>query len=239
MKPKTLTFSQAAAIPLAAQTALQSLDRGEEETQGGLRGKTIFIPGGLSGTGSFGVQLAKNVFGAGKVITTLSTGKISKIKALLGDGTPDQIVDYTKEDLVQSVGKGSVDFMFDTVGQTLKALPLMKKGGQIVSVSTVPSGKLAKEKMLLDIPMILKVILDVVDWFFRTWAGWKGVRYSYLHLEGNTEDLERLARWVDEGKVRPVVGMQVKLEDIEGVRKGCQQLFDGKGGVGKFVVDVE
>lgn len=91
-KPKSLSFSEAASIPLAAQTALQGLDKGEKELAGGLRGKTVFIPAGLSGTGSFAVQLAKNCFGAGKVITTLSTGKISKVKELLGGGTPDQIV---------------------------------------------------------------------------------------------------------------------------------------------------
>lgn len=239
LKPKTLSFSEAAAFPLAAQTALQSLQRGEEELKGGLKGKTVFIPGGLSGTGSFGVQLAKNVFQAGKVITTLSTGKIPKIRALLGEGTPDQIVDYTKEDVGKVVEKGSVDFMFDPVGGTLAALPLMKKGGWIISVSTVPSGKLMKEKMLPDLPLFLKVILDIANWFFMTMTGWKGVNYSYLHLEGNTADLDRLAKWADEGKVRPVVGMQAKLEDIEGVRKGCQQIFDGKGGVGKFVVNMD
>jgi NADPH:quinone reductase-like Zn-dependent oxidoreductase len=89
---------------------------------------TVFIDGGLSATGSFGVQLAKNVFGAGKIITTLSTGKIARIREILGDSTPDQIVDYTKEDVVEAVGKGSVDFMYDTTKMTLSGLPLMKKG---------------------------------------------------------------------------------------------------------------
>jgi NADPH:quinone reductase-like Zn-dependent oxidoreductase len=238
LKPKTLSFSEAASIPLAAQTALQSLQRGEEEVKGGLKGKTVFIPGGLSGTGSFGVQLAKNVFQAGKVITTLSTGKIPKIKALLGDGTPDQIVDYTKEDVKKVVEKGSVDFMFDTVGGTLAALPLMKKGGWIISVSTVPSGKLMKEKMP-ELAFFRKVILDIANWFLTTWTSWNGVNYSYLHLEGNTADLDSLAKWVDEGKVRPVVGMQAKLGDIEGVRRGCQQIYEGKGGTGKFVVNID
>lgn len=225
-------------MPLAAQTALQALYRGEEETKGGLKGKTIFIPGGLSGTGSFGVQLAKKVFGAGKVITTLSTGKIPMIQKLLGDGVPDQIIDYTKEDVIKAVGKESVDFMFDPVRGTLAALPLMKKGSRIISISTVPSGKLMQE-MEPDLGLFLKVILDVVNWFFETWTGWKGVNYSYLHLHGNTADLDKLAGWVDEGKLRPVVGMEVKLEDIEGVRKGCQQIYDGKGGVGKLVIDID
>jgi NADPH:quinone reductase-like Zn-dependent oxidoreductase len=238
MKPKSLSFSEAASIPLAAQTALQALYRGEEETKGGLKGKTVFIPGGLSGTGSFGVQLAKNIFGAGKVITTLSTGKIPMIKKLLGEGTPDQIVDYTKDNVVNAIGKDSVDFMFDTVGSTLATLPVMKKGSWIISISTVPSGKLM-QKMEPDAPFFLKVLLDIANWFYTTLTGWKGVNYSYLHLEGNTADLDKLAKWVDEGKVKPVVGIQVRLEDIEGVRKGCQQIYDGKGGVGKLVIDID
>lgn len=90
-KPKSLSFSQAASIPLAAQTALQALDRGESELPGGLRGKTVFIPAGLSGTGSFAVQIAK-CLGAGKVITTVSTAKVVKIKELLGAAVPDQVI---------------------------------------------------------------------------------------------------------------------------------------------------
>jgi NADPH:quinone reductase-like Zn-dependent oxidoreductase len=106
-KPKSLSFSQAASIPLASQTALQALDRGELGLPGGLKGKTVFIPAGLSGTGSFAVQLAKNCFGAGKVITTLSTGKISKIKELLGDSAPDQVVGRSTQPQARILENGS------------------------------------------------------------------------------------------------------------------------------------
>jgi len=209
-----LTFSQAAAIPLAAQTVLQCLDRGDKELTGGLKGKTVYIPAGLSGTGSFGVQIAKNIFGA-KVITTLSTGKISKAKELLGQGTPDQIVDYTKEDVGKVVHRGSVDFMLDSVQATLASLPLIKKDGVVVSVSGVPSGSLMKNNFP-NVAGWMVVVLNVVDWFFRTWTSFKGVRYSYLFMKSNTKDLERLATWADEGKVKPVVGRQVKLSDLKG-----------------------
>jgi NADPH:quinone reductase-like Zn-dependent oxidoreductase len=233
-----LSFAEAASIPLAAQTALQSLERGDQQVPGGLRGKTVFIPAGLSGTGSFAVQLAKNVFGAGKVITTLSTGKIPKIKEFMGDGTPDQIVDYTSENVNQAIGKGTVDFMFDTVGQTMSSLRLMKKGGVIVSISTLPSGSLM-QKGHPDMKLWLIYMLDIMDWLYRAWTSWFGVKYSYLSLSGDTEKLDKLARWVDERKIKPVVGMQVKLSDIEGVRRGCQQIFDAKGGVGKFVIEID
>lgn len=44
----------------------------------------------VSGTGLFACQLAKNVFHAGKVITTVSTAKMAKVKELLGKGTVDE-----------------------------------------------------------------------------------------------------------------------------------------------------
>ncbi|KAG4433336.1 hypothetical protein IFR05_011185 [Cadophora sp. M221] len=238
LKPKSLSYTEAASIPLAAQTAYQALQMGEERVPGGLRGKTVLVPAGLSGTGSFAVQLAKNVFGAGKVVTTLSTGKIPLIRELMGDNAPDQIVDYTKENLTQVVGKGTVDFMFDTVKNTMSALPVMKKGGMIVSISTVPNGTGFKQ-VYNDMPVWMVYILNFMDWFYRAWTGWKGVQYEYLKVNGNSADLEALAKAVEEGKLKPIVGSTAKLSDLEGVRNGCQQIMEGKGGVGKFVIEIE
>ncbi len=45
--------------------------------------------------------------------------------------------------------------------------------------------------------------------------------------------------WVDEGRLKPVVGQRAKLSDIDGVRSGCQQILEGKGGVGKFVIEID
>jgi len=238
LKPGSLTFAEAAAIPLAAQTALQALDIGEERVKGGLKDKVVYIPAGLSGTGSFAVQMAKNVFGAKSVITSLSPGKIKLIGGLMGEGTPDVIVDYTKQKTVDVTGKRSVDFMFDTVGETIKSLGLMRKGGAIVSVSMGPNGTDFKKKNPT-LPAYIAYILNVVDWALRTYTWFFGVNYKALVLVGNAKDLERLGGWVEEGKLKPIVGSVVKLSDLEGVRKGCQQCLEGKGGVGKFVVEID
>jgi NADPH:quinone reductase-like Zn-dependent oxidoreductase len=238
LKPASLTFAEAAAIPLAAQTALQALDIGEERIAGGLKGKVVYIPAGLSGTGSFAVQLAKNAFGAKSVVTSLSPGKFKLIGELMGEGTPDVIVDYTKEKAVNVTGKREVDFMFDTVGETVKGLGMMRKGGAIVSVSMGPNGTDFKKKNPA-LPSYIAWILNVVDWVLRTYTGWYGVDYKALVMAGNAKDLERLSGWVEEGKLKPIVGSVVKLSDVEGLRKGCQQILDGKGGVGKFVVEID
>lgn len=108
-KPKNLSFCDAASLPLAGVTALQVL----KQYEGSLEGKTVFIPAGcktdnlhkfgacifpltnieflsVSGTGALACQLAKNVFHAGKVITTVSTSKIPKVPELLGKDVVDQ-----------------------------------------------------------------------------------------------------------------------------------------------------
>lgn len=103
LKPTGISMEDAASIPLASMTALQAL-RGYE---GDLEGKTVFIPAGrkffgihfresdtylliVGGTGIFACQLAKNIFKAGKVITTVSTSKVPKVKELLGEGIVDE-----------------------------------------------------------------------------------------------------------------------------------------------------
>jgi len=155
----------------------------------------------------------------------------------VGAGVVDKIVDYTKEDTAQKIGKGNVDVLFDTTGTTFSSLPLMKKGGVIVSVSTVPSGKQMKMSAP-GINFLVKSILDVSDLVYKTWAWWYGIKYSYNFVRPDGEDLNRLTKAVDDGLLKPVIGTTAKLEDFEQVKKGCQQVFDGKGGVGKFVIEI-
>jgi len=132
-----------------------------------------------------------------------------------------------------------VDFMFDTMGGALAAVPLMKKGGVIVTISTAtPSGTSLKQGGM-DPPILLIWALNFFDWVIRSWMRLRGVTYSSFFPKSRSEDLVKLAEWVDEGRFVPVVGSRVKFSDVEGIRKGCQQVFDGKGGIGKFVIEVD
>lgn len=238
-KPKGLSFVEAASVPLAALTAYQTLVKADGLLTGGIKGKTVLVPAGLSGTGSFAVQLAKNVFGAGEVLTTLSTGKIEKAKELLGKETFTPI-DYTKVDVAKTLGTGKVDYLFDTMGGTMSLLGNVKKGGVIVSISTLPSGTMMKERGGMDdMPFYMKFILDTADWFFRWWTGRAGVQYSYVFMMPSRTDLEQLNVYLENGKLTPIVGRTAKLSDVQGVRDGCQQVYEGKGGIGKFVIEID
>src|SRR3954471_20927555 len=128
LKPKSATFVEAAAVPLAALTAWQALI----DTAKLSAGQTILIHGGSGGVGSFAVQIAK-AKGA-KVIATASTANQDLLKQL----GADVAIDYTKtkfEDVARDV-----DVVFDTGGRdTLaRSYPLVKKGGIITTIVARP-----------------------------------------------------------------------------------------------------
>jgi len=127
-KPKSLTYIDAAAVPLAALTAWQALVNTAQLSAG----QTVLIHGGSGGVGSFAVQLAK-VRGA-KVIATASTANQDLLKEL----GADVAIDYTKtkfEDVVKQV-----DVVLDTVGgDTLaRSYAIIKKGGMVTSLRGRP-----------------------------------------------------------------------------------------------------
>lgn len=128
LKPKSLTFVEAAAVPMGALTAWQSLVDAAKLSDG----QTVLIHGGSGGVGTFAVQIAK-ARGA-RVIATASTANQNLLKEL----GADVAIDYTKtkfEDIAKEV-----DVVFDTVGRdTLaRSYPLVKKGGIVTTIVSRP-----------------------------------------------------------------------------------------------------
>ena len=124
IKPKSLNFVEAAAVPLAALTAWQALmDVGKLEA-----GQTVLIHGGSGGVGSFAIQIAKSR--GARVIATASTPNQDLLKRL----GADVAIDYTKTKF-ENVAKDT-DLVLDTVGHdTLaRSYGVVKKGGMIVSI---------------------------------------------------------------------------------------------------------
>ncbi|KAL6831856.1 GroES-like protein [Trichoderma camerunense] len=241
LKPKNITFGEAASLPLAGVTAIQVL----RQYKGSLEGKTVFIPAGLSGTGAYACQLAKNVFHAGKVITTVSSAKIPKVPELLGEGVVDQVIDYTTTDPLTAIPLRSVDFLFDTTGQAMRFLPLLVQStGMVVSISTKPSAATLQASSVMKrpdnprIPFYGRIFLDLGDSINKLRAYYYGVEYKYWFLAPNAKDLDTLRSYVEEGKLLPVVGARVNMTDIDQVREVCQVIYNGKGGLGKTVIEV-
>jgi NADPH:quinone reductase-like Zn-dependent oxidoreductase len=124
LKPKSLSFVQAAAVPMGALTAWQALVRVAKVHAG----QSVLIHGGSGGVGSFAVQIAKAV--GAHVIATASTANQDFLKQLGADET----IDYTKtrfEDVVHGV-----DAVLDPVGKdTLaRSYGVVKRGGIVMTL---------------------------------------------------------------------------------------------------------
>lgn len=126
-KPQSISFKDAAGLPVAALTALRGL-----HTQGKLKeGMKVLINGSSGGVGTFAVQMAK-AFGA-EVTAVCSTRNKTQAKEL----GADDVIDYTKENIFSSGNK--FDIIFDAVGNQsfLKVRKYLKIGG--VYTTTLPT----------------------------------------------------------------------------------------------------
>ncbi|HJX98175.1 MAG TPA: NADP-dependent oxidoreductase [Chthoniobacterales bacterium] len=128
LKPKNISFQEAAAVPLAATTAWQALiDSAKID-----KGQTVLIHGGSGGVGSFAIPIAKSR--GAKVVATASTAHQSTLKQL----GVDQAIDYKTakfEDVVKDVDLVLNCVRADALG---RSYGVVKKGGIIVSITDEP-----------------------------------------------------------------------------------------------------
>eukprot|EP01018_Ginkgo_biloba_P017890 Gb_28399 [translate_table: standard] len=125
LKPKNLSFEEAASLPLALLTAQQAFD-----TVNFQKGQSVLIVGGAGGVGSLAIQLAKHVYGASRIVSTASTTKLEFVKSL----GADLVIDYTKQTYEQISEK--FDFVFDAIGDSHKSHVLAKEEGKIIDIAT-------------------------------------------------------------------------------------------------------
>ncbi|MEH7386347.1 NAD(P)-dependent alcohol dehydrogenase [Bacillus sp. JJ1521] len=183
-KPKNVTFEEAAAIPCAAQTALQAL-RDVAQVKEGQR---VLIYGASGGVGHFAVQLAK-YFGA-EVTAVCSTPNLAWVKEL----GAHHVLDYTKGDFADNGNK--YDVILDAVGKRtffscLRSLT--EKGVYITEHLFYPK-------------------YHPVQLMISSIIGRKKAKIHFA--KPNNRDLDFLCSLVEEEKLRPVIEKCFPLEQI-------------------------
>ena len=127
-KPSTLSFAEAAALPVGGMTALYLLDKA-----GLAAGQQVLIYGASGSVGSYAIQIAK-AEGA-EVVAVCSGANAEMVKAL----GADRVIDYRQEDYSRLASR--FDIVFDAVGKTSKATAkqVLQKGGRFVTVKALTS----------------------------------------------------------------------------------------------------
>ena len=191
--PRNLDFTAAAAVPLAALTALQAL----RDELGVQPGQKLFISGGAGGVGTFAIQIAKWL---GAHVTTTASKRGEALVRSLGC---DEVIDYTVQDI--SGAPGRFDAGLDLVGgKTLGPMfEIMKPGTRIVSVAALPEPQTAIRD--LGGRRALAALFWLISYGIRSRARRAGVSYRYLFMHPSGNDLALLAELIEHGKLKAIV----------------------------------
>ncbi|KAH6960459.1 chaperonin 10-like protein [Fusarium avenaceum] len=239
-KPDVISFEEAASIPGLTATAYKVIKRGLQlQGRDSLAGQTVYIPAALSATGSTMIQVARNYFGAEKIISTVSTPKMDLVEKFL-PGMVNQLYDYKTQDVVKLIGSGTVDFALNTQFATLnECIALLKQDGILMSIASIP-----KSDVILEIlgPKLFPTWLGWILDFLQLWYTWKlrgtNIKYEFVSGDpGNQEDMRVVTDIVAQGKVKPIF-TAVSLDNLGEVRDACERVRVSKGGLGKLVIRI-
>jgi len=202
LKPAFLAFEEAAAMPMAALTALQGL-----RDKGGIRaGQKVLINGASGGVGTFAVQLAKS-FGT-EVTGVCSTAKMDLVRSI----GADHVIDHTREDVTEN--KKRYDLIFDVAvfRSVLKYRRILGSGGKYV----LAGGSMARIFQLLclsmtgarDMKLIVananqKDLLSIIDLFSA------GKVRSIIDKRYPLSETAEGLRYLEEGRARGKVVITV------------------------------
>ena len=186
LKPANISFENAAAVPIAAITALQGLrDKGRIQP-----GHKVLVDGASGGVGTFAVQIAKS-FGA-EVTAVCSTRNVDTARSI----GADHVIDYTREDFTQSGQCYDLIMAANAYHSIFDYRRALSRDGIFVMVG---GGWIQILQAMLLGP-------------FLSWIGSKKVRFFIAKI--NTKDLVFLKDLLEAGKVVPVIDRRCPLSEV-------------------------
>jgi NADPH:quinone reductase-like Zn-dependent oxidoreductase len=192
IKPAGVTFEQAAALPVAAITALQGLrDKGKVQP-----GQKVLINGASGGVGTFAVQLAKMM---GADVTGVCSGRNVELVRSLG---ADHVIDYTKEDYTKNGQR--YDVMLDNVANHSfsENIHILNPQGKYVMI-----GGGGPEDQGFIGPLVLPIKAALLRRFVTQEVG-------FMLAEVTKSDLSYLANLVQTGKMKVVIDKTYPLSQL-------------------------
>jgi NADPH:quinone reductase-like Zn-dependent oxidoreductase len=209
-KPANVSFEQAAAVPVAAITALQGLrDKGKLQP-----GQKVLVNGASGGVGTFAVQIAKAL--GGEVTAVCSTGNVDIARSI----GADHVIDYSKEDFTRSDRR--YDLMFDVAGSRSwsECRRILEPQATLV-IAGAPTGN----RVLGPLSHIVKV---------RAASVRSSQKVVFFISSFNRADMVALRELLEAGTLNPVIDRRHALRDI-----GDALRYMGEGHAkGKIVITV-
>jgi NADPH:quinone reductase-like Zn-dependent oxidoreductase len=182
LKPKQVSFEQAATLPLAGITALQALRKGNIQ-----KGQKVLIVGSAGSVGPFAVQLAKYI--GAEVTGVCSTKNISQTLAL----GADHVIDYTKEDFLNRSSHYNLILGINGNYPLVAYRRCLTPEGRYIMVG----GSLSQ---------IFKSLL------FGRLLSLGSKKMISLAAKPNNEDLKFLANLLENGVIKPVIDRRYTLD---------------------------
>jgi NADPH:quinone reductase-like Zn-dependent oxidoreductase len=211
LKPANLSFEDAAAVPVAAITALQGLrDKGRIQ-----RGHKVLVDGASGGVGTFAVQIAKS-FGA-EVTAVCSTKNVDTAWSI----GADHVIDYTREDFTQSAQRYDLILGANAYHSVFDYRRALRRGGIYVGAGGGDSQNLPG----IVLGTLLQSLLSLM--------GTKKMRGLIANL--NKKDLDSLKDLLAAGRIVPVIDRRYPLADAA---EAIRYLEEGHA-KGKVVITVE
>ncbi len=201
LKPKNMSFEEAASIPLVGLTSTQALD----EKGGMLPSSKVLIHAGAGGVGTFAIQYAK---AKGAYVATTAS---KKRKALLAELGADEIIDYHSVN-VEDVLNG-YDIVLDTLGETAHAASYktLRKGGVLVSVLGIPDNEVIAD---YGANFVVKFVAKLHNHKMQKRAASYGAVYKHHLMYAHGQQLADIAKLIEAGKIKAIIDSTFPLDQV-------------------------
>ena len=221
LMPDYLSFKEAASIPLTALTAMQAFEIMQVKS-----GESIFISGGTGSLGAMAIPIAKSL--GLHVYTNGSKENEERVRKL----GAERFIDYKKENYVDVLT--NVDHVLDTLGD--RELPnefkVLKKGGNLVSLRSLPNGCFAKRNKM---SFFKQILFQIAGRKYDKMAAKNKQTYDFIFVHEDGKQLDRINQIFN--KTHPIETSIDTIFSLDQINEALSKVRNGKS-KGKTIIKI-